>query len=122
MLRIIGVDPGTGHDDEAVLLQNQGALKVYLAGYTILAVGGEAGTGRVWHVFREEAVIPPRGYVLLRTAVGVPCAAHTRDGHEVFLDYACSEETLNSWGVDSLRVLNPQTPYALKSASRFSVH
>ena len=70
-----GVDPGTGHDDEAVLLQNQGALKVYLAGYTILAVGGEAGTGRVWHVFREEAVIPPRGYVLLRTAVGVPCAA-----------------------------------------------
>jgi hypothetical protein len=115
MLRIVGVDTESGKEKEGILLQNQGVLNVDLHGIAILVESPLVeGPPKVWHVFSGARRVPPRGYVLLRSGVGVPCDARTKDGHPIVLDYAEQPQSLKELSVTNLRVLLPASSYPLE--------
>ncbi|MBX3096387.1 MAG: hypothetical protein KF812_05950 [Fimbriimonadaceae bacterium] len=115
MLRIVGVDMESGPEREGILLQNQGVMNVDLHGIAVIAEApGLDGVPKVWHVFAGSKRVLPRGYVLLRTGVGVPCEARTKDGHPITLDYAQQTETLKDLGVTNLRLLVPSNSFPVE--------
>ena len=115
MLRIVGVDTESGSEREGILLQNQGVMNVDLHGIAVIVEAPNLeGVPKVWHVFSGNRRVLPRGYVLLRTGVGVPCEARTKDGHPITLDYAQQPETLKDLGVTTLKLLIPSNSFHLE--------
>jgi len=86
MLRIVGVQRSSEANQEFLLLQNQGGLRLNLRGVTVLS-DRVVESGRLegaCHVFSDEVSIPPGAFVLLRTGTGEPKWTKTRDGAMVY--------------------------------------
>lgn len=90
MLRIVGVQRTEIVEQEFLLLQNQGSLRVSLRGHVVMAeraiVRGDLFDAA--HVFTEDESIPAGLYVLLSTGSGRPHWGKTKDGAHVYHAYA----------------------------------
>ena len=93
MLRVIGIQRHESADQEFVLLQNQGHMRLILRG--ILLASESAVTGksldRSIHAFTEEESIGPGLFVMLTTGAGEPHWGKTRDGAYVFHTFMNAE-------------------------------
>jgi hypothetical protein len=97
MIRIIGVQRESSPSREFVLLQNQGSLRINLRGHVILSEQaidlGELSNH--FHVFSDEALVPPGMYVMLCTGHGTPRWAKTKEGALIF--YAFMNRDYTMW-------------------------
>lgn len=98
MIRIVAVQRSSNPDEEFVLLQNQGGLRLDLRGHVVVSESavhsGNLATGA--HVFSDSEQIPAGMYVMLRSGVGLPRWARTKDGSLVY--YAFAGSTRSLWG------------------------
>ncbi len=89
MIRIVGVQRSSSPQQEFVLLQNQGNLRVTRRVHLVVSDRALA-TGMVGpeaHVFADEARILAGMYVLLSTGAGEPRWATTKDGAMLYYTY-----------------------------------
>jgi hypothetical protein len=109
MLRIVGVQRNERAEQEFVLLQNQGSLRLVLRGHMILADCAltHAELGEVSHLFVEDEPVHPGLYVLLSTGPGISYWGRTKDGAHVFHAYAGRARPLWHGCEGPLHVLSP---------------
>jgi hypothetical protein len=89
VIRIVGVQRNVVPEQEFLLLQNQGGLRVKLRGHVVMSeCAVEAGSlGHYAHVFSDDVVVPAGMYVLLSTGAGECRWARTRDGQMIYYGY-----------------------------------
>ena len=89
MIRIVGIQRSEIPEQEFVLLQNQGSLRLNLRGHLVMSQSALEGVelASVAHVFSEETLIPPGVYVVLSTGVGEPRWTKTKEGTLVYYAY-----------------------------------
>ena len=90
MLRIVGVQRTEIVEQEFLLLQNQGSLRVSLRGHVVMAERAIlcGDLCNFAHVFTDDESIPAGLYVLLSTGAGLPHWGKTKDGAHVYHAYA----------------------------------
>jgi hypothetical protein len=119
MIRIIGIQRSEEAGSEFVLLQNQGSMRIQIRGHAIVSDAGVDGNDPIQqgHIFRDDAVIPPGMYVLLRTGVGEPRWGRTKEGAMVF--HAFMNRALPVWraGCGPIHVLAIQHSYVERPAA-----
>lgn len=86
MLRIVGVQRGDRPQEEFVLLQNQGGLKINLRGHALIAEAS-IETGGAIHLFTDNEELSTGAYVLLSTGAGTTRWGRTRDGQKILNVY-----------------------------------
>jgi hypothetical protein len=91
MLRIAGIQPSDEPDEEFILLQNQGVMKVMLRGHVLAKDDawqdyGELNTDRVY-AFSDNVFVPPSAYVMLKTGFGFNGWRKSKDGSPVYCVY-----------------------------------
>lgn len=89
MIRIVGVQRNPVPEQEFLLLQNQGGLRVKLRGHVVMsdcAIEGNSLASHS-HVFADDALIPAGMYVLLSTGFGESRWARTKDGQMIYYAY-----------------------------------
>jgi hypothetical protein len=113
VLRIVGVHRHENPDNEFILLQNQGAMRIALRGHVLLSeVAIERGVlAGGSYVFSETELIPPGIFVILRTGWGITRWARTRDGSPAFQMYACMHTPLWHRCEGAISILNTQHTY-----------
>ena len=112
MLRIVGLERNENCQNEFVLLQNQGNLRVQLRGHALLAdCTIESGT-RCQHVFADDALIPAGMYVMVTTGIGEAKWAKTKDGALVFHAYMNRTEPIWTTLPGQIHILAIQHSYA----------
>ena len=109
MLRIVGVHRSEIVEQEFLLLQNQGSLRVCLKAHVVLAERAvtEGSLSRFAHVFSEEESIHPGLFALLSTGAGLPHWGKTRDGSHVYHAYAGLREPLWNACEGPIHILSP---------------
>lgn len=114
MLRIVGLQRASQPEQEFILLQNQGSMRVTLRGHALLGesafVHGDL-TG-CSYAFSEDIQVPPGQYVILFTGTGISRWAKTKDNHMVYHVYM--GRSVSTWSATSLPIhlLAPQHTYA----------
>jgi hypothetical protein len=107
VLRIVGVQKNAFAEQEFVLLQNQGSLRISLRGHVVLSEcavdSGDLGVSA--HAFKDEVNVPPGMYVILFSGAGSPRWAKTKDGAMVFYTYMGRDESVWNRSAGSLHVL-----------------
>lgn len=109
MIRIVGIQRSHFPQDEFVLLQNQGAIRLALRGHLLMteeAIGRLSEKAAV-HSFSDEAYIPAGAYVILKSGYGDPRWARTKDG---------ASSTMRS--LDARRGCGPKPPAPCTSLTR----
>ena len=113
MLRIVGVQRTEVVEQEFLLLQNHGSLRVSLRGHVVLAeraiLRGDLCESA--HVFTDDESIPAGLYVLLSTGEGLPHWGKTKDGAHVYHAYAGRSSTLWADCDGPVHVLSPSHSY-----------
>ncbi|CAN5623564.1 hypothetical protein BH11ARM2_BH11ARM2_20520 [soil metagenome] len=113
MIRIVGIQRSHFPQDEFVLLQNQGAIRLALRGHLLMteeAIGRLSEKAAV-HSFSDEAYIPAGAYVILKSGYGDPRWARTKDGALIYYAFAGREERLWPETSGPLHILNTQHSY-----------
>lgn len=114
MIRIVGVQRHVSPEQEFVLLQNQGGLRVKLRGHVILGEraieDGSFQTGA--HVFSDDALIPAGMYVLLASGYGESRWAKTKDGQLIYYAYMGRTSSVWEYCPGAVHVLSPQHTFA----------
>lgn len=117
MLRIVGVQRSENPQEEFVLLQNQGHMRVSLHGHLLVAECAYQGVplNRCAFAFSDDEFIPPSLFVILSTACGQPHWGRTKDGSYVF--YTFMNRTAGFWNQCSLplHILAPHHTFVDRS-------
>lgn len=89
MLRVIGIQRGAHVDEEFILLQNQGSMRVSLSGHVLMTAKALscAGQSDALHAFNDDVLVPAGMYVLLYSGAGVPRWGRTKDGALIYFAY-----------------------------------
>lgn len=106
MLRIVGVQRTHEPNEEFVLLQNQGVLKVNLKGHLIASenafeLDGSFSPDSVF-AFSDDVIIPPKSFVMLVTGVGDDGWGRSKDGSLVYYKFWQKNRTV--WDKDDCPV------------------
>lgn len=115
MIRIVGLQKDEDVQREFLLLQNQCAMRINLRGHAIVSdCRLEGETSGVLHLFRDDAWIPPGGYVMVHTGHGHALNGRTKDGSSVYKTFMGRESTV--WGgvQGNIHLLHPQHTYCLR--------
>ncbi|MBI1757235.1 MAG: hypothetical protein HY248_01910 [Fimbriimonas ginsengisoli] len=114
MIRIVGVQRSSELEQEFVLLQNQGSLRMNLRGHLILSDDSlERDDYHVRaHLFRDDVMIPPGNYVLLHTGNGEPKWMRTKDLQLVYYAYMGRIRPVWEQCTGPFHVLGPQHTYS----------
>ena len=114
MLRIVGVQKNAFAEQEFVLLQNQGSMRISLRGHVVLSecAVDTGDLGITAHAFKDDVNVPPGMYVILFSGSGVPRWAKTKDGAMVYYSYMSREASVWIRGAGPLHVLNKIHTYA----------
>ena len=114
MIRIVGVQKNAFAEQEFVLLQNQGSMRISLRGHVVLSEcaveSGDLGVSA--HAFKDEVHIPPGMYVILFSGSGTPRWAKTKDGAMVYYSYMGKDAGVWNRSAGPLHVLNRVHTYA----------
>lgn len=117
MLRIVGLQRGDSADQEFLLLQNQGSMRIHLKGHAILSesalLTGNLAMGA--YAFPDEVHIAPGLYVVLTTGAGNPRWARTKDGTQVYHAYMFCQDPVWSNCELPLHAMGTQHSYAERS-------
>jgi hypothetical protein len=117
LIRIVGIQRSENPDQEFVLLQNQGGLRLNLRGHLVISQSAYEGADldSVAHLFVEEALIPPGVYVVLSSGLGEARWTKTKEGTLVY--YAYMARRLSVWDRCSgpLHILNTQHSFAQRA-------
>lgn len=123
MLRIVGVHKDELAQNEFVLLQNQGHMRVTLKGHVIMSDSMVQGSNEpLWHVFSDEEAVPAGLYVLLSSGSGQPHWARTKDGAHVYHTYMNRTDSVWNHAQLPLHVLAQQHSYSVRSEVAVSLH
>lgn len=114
MIRIVGVQRSPILEEEFVLLQNQGGLRINLRGHLVVADSAlnEGRLDHAAHAFGDEALIPAGAYVLLHTGCGEPRWARTKDFAYIYHAYANRLTSLWEHAQGPLHVLATQHTFS----------
>jgi len=114
VLRIVGVQKNAFAEQEFVLLQNQGSLRVTLRGHVVLSecAVDSGDLGITAHAFKDEVHIPPGMYVILFSGQGDPRWAKTKDGAMVYYTYMGREASVWHHRPGPFHVLNRVHTYS----------
>lgn len=114
MLRIVGVQRNAFAEQEFVLLQNQGSMRIALRGHVVLSecAVDSGDLGGTAHAFRDDVTIPPGHYVILFSGSGVSRWARTKDGGQVYYTYMGRGDSVWQGSEGPLHVLNRVHTYA----------
>jgi hypothetical protein len=114
VLRIVGVQKNAFAEQEFVLLQNQGSMRISLRGHVVLSecAVNTGDLGITAHAFKDDVNVPPGMYVILFSGSGVPRWAKTKDGAMVYYSYMGREASVWNRGTGPLHVLNKIHTYA----------
>jgi hypothetical protein len=113
LIRIVGVQRNANPNEEFVLLQNQGALRVNLRGHLLVSdsVFMGASIEGASHAFGDDVLIPAGAYVLLHSGAGEPRWARTKDFAYVYHVYAGVPKALWDRDAGPVHVLALQHTY-----------
>jgi hypothetical protein len=113
MLRIIGLQRADHAEQEFILLQNQGSMRVTLRGHALLGEGAlvHGDLSGVSYAFSEDIQIPAGQYVILFSGTGIPRWAKTKDNHMIYHVYMGSRMPVWSSAPLPLHLLAPQHSY-----------
>ena len=108
MLRIVGVQKNAFAEQEFVLLQNQGSMRITLRGHVVLSecAVDSGDLGLTAHAFKDEVHVPPGMYVILFSGSGTPRWAKTKDGALVYYSYMGKDAEVWNRSAGPLHVLN----------------
>jgi hypothetical protein len=108
VLRIVGVQKNAFAEQEFVLLQNQGSMRISLRGHVVLSecAVDSGDLGITAHAFKDEVNVPPGMYVILFSGIGTPRWAKTKDGAMVYYSYMRREASVWTRSDGPLHVLN----------------
>ena len=114
MLRIVGVQRNAYAEQEFVLLQNQGSMRITLRGHVVLSdcALDSGDLGLTAHAFNDEVHVPPGMYVILFTGRGNPRWARTKDGAMVYHSYMGRDASVWHLCSGPFHVLNRVHTYA----------
>ena len=118
MLRIVGLHHGDTPDDEFILLQNQGSIRVKLKGHALISEGKftRCSESASSYAFPDQEHIPPGHFVLLRSNDGIPRWGVSKDGSRVYFTFAGASETLWPEAEGPVHVLHIQHTYIERKA------
>lgn len=104
VVRIVGIQRSNEANEEFILLQNQGGLRVTLRGTVLVSerVVDQGCLQGACHVFSDEVNIPPGAFVLLRSGFGTPRWTKTKDGAMVY--YSFMGRTESVWGCSEVPI------------------
>lgn len=110
MIRIVGVQRSANPEQEFLLLQNQGGLRVKLRGHVVMSECAmtDGNLGQYGHVFCDDTLVPAGMYVLLSTGHGEPRWAKTRDGQMIYYCYMGRSAPLWDTCQGGVHILAPQ--------------
>jgi hypothetical protein len=113
VLRIVGVQKNAFVEQEFVLLQNQGSMRIPLRGHVVLSecAVDSGDLGITAHAFKDEVNVPPGMYVILFSGFGIPRWAKTKDGAMVYYSYMSREASVWNRSAGPLHVLNKVHTY-----------
>ena len=114
MIRIVGIQRAERPEEEFVLLQNQGGMRLNLRGHVLLT-DAALDTGLAAcsaHAFGDSEFIPPGAFVLLRTCMGTPGWYRQKDGTVLY--HAYMNQRACAWRDEygQLHILGTQHTYA----------
>ena len=114
MIRIVGVQKNAFAEQEFVLLQNQGSMRISLRGHVVLSEcaveSGDLGVSA--HAFKDDVHVPPGMYVILFSGSGTSRWAKTKDGTMVFYSYMGREDSVWNRSSGPLHILNKVHSYS----------
>ncbi len=108
MLRIVGIQKSNQAEQEFVLLQNQGSMRISLRGHVVVSdCAVDAGDLAMnAHAFKDDIQVPPGMYVLLFSGLGKSRWAKTKDGAMVYYTYMNRDSSVWEGSAGPLHVLN----------------
>jgi hypothetical protein len=114
VIRIVGVQKNAVAEQEFVLLQNQGSMRISLRGHVVLSdCAVETGDlGMTAHAFKDDVPVPPGMYVILFSGHGTSRWAKTKDGAQVYYTYMGRDACVWERSTGPLHVLNRIHTYA----------
>ncbi len=97
MIRIVGVQRSPNPQQEFILLQNQGGLRINLKGHLLLADSAMEGAplDSTAHLFTEAEFVPAGMFILLTSGVGEPKWTKTKEQQLVY--YSFMNRTSSVW-------------------------
>jgi hypothetical protein len=113
LIRVIGIQRSESPENEFVLLQNQGNLRIALKGHALLS-GSVFASGDFYvgaHTFNDDALVPPGMYVILHTGHGEARWSRTKDGGLVYHAYMGKDRPVWQHVDGPLHLLNTQHTY-----------
>ncbi len=109
MLRIVGVQRSQEPNEEFVLLQNQGVLKVNLKGHLLAPecafdCNGSFSSETVF-AFHDDIIIPPKVFVMLVTGTGDDGWTKSKDGSLIYCKFWQKNRTVWSHMESPIQIL-----------------
>lgn len=86
MIRIVGIQRSEDPNQEFVVLQNQGNMRVNLRGHALLSessIGDPDGHPEI-HVITEDMDIPAGHHCVVRTGIGACRWCHKHEGFHIY--------------------------------------
>jgi hypothetical protein len=113
MLRIVGRQRAESADQEFLLMQNQGAMRVTLRGHAVISESSllHGDIGLASHAFSDEIQVPAGQYVILFSGTGISRWARTKDGHMIYHVYIGRKSPVWSTATLPIHLLTPQHSY-----------
>lgn len=113
MLRIVGLQRADNVEQEFLLLQNQGSMRVTLRGHAVVGDAAFVHGDLAEHgfAFGADIQVPPGQYVILFTGSGIARWAKTRDNHMIYHVYMGRRKPVWSSSPLPLHLLAPQHAY-----------
>ncbi len=114
MIRIVGVQRNASAQQEFVLLQNQGSLRLNLRGHMLMSDCTLDGSDltQYAHLFRDDVLIAPGNFVILYSGIGEPRWAKTKDQQVVYYAYMSRNSSVWEHSTGPMHVLSPHHTYA----------
>lgn len=113
MIRIVGLQRNPSPDQEFILLQNQGSMRINLRGHVILTESAFLSgiLGDSYFSFTQDMTIAPGQYVVLYSGFGTARMVRTKDGMMVYHVYMGRELSVWQNSLLPLHVLGIQHSY-----------
>ncbi|MCA0361043.1 MAG: lamin tail domain-containing protein [Armatimonadetes bacterium] len=122
MIRIVGVQRSEDLNQEFIVLQNQGNMRVNLRGYALVAeasVDEPSGLQEVY-VIRDDVSLPAGHYAVVRSGSGSPRWVHD-EGYHYFYTFLARNSSVWNRLSGPIHVLAPQHTFCERSVERIRV-